>query len=747
MIETDNKLKGKIKSNSSIKGSGIFVKGETGNGIEKIEKTNTEGLIDTYTIYYTDGTTSTFQVSNGGKGDKGDKPIKGVDYFTPAEVQDIQNNILDNVNQFSVEVVETLPIQNIKDHTIYFVPKTIAEQNDIYDEYIYINNSWEHIGNAIKNNRLKIEGKSEQTGEPTVANPVKIRNLGDNINLFDKSLIGTNYKYNNGLKLDRDNLRTTTIILTKKIKPGKYTVSFKYGSKSTSNNFGIQFLNGSETIINVTFTTEKTKTFTINGEVDRLYFYINTAQASGIVLYLDEIKLEEGLTATTYTEYGCGSIDYKATNDSDGNLKNNRFENSNIEQGAIGAVKDSLYANCKQESSTRIRTKELIAIEKDKTCIVRFNKQKYEVVAQWFNDDKKLYGEGSGISNTWQTDYFSFSDVPYVAIAVRKKDKTNITPSEIEEVELKVVSQKQNISFYLSSGQQLHNGDYIDNNGIHQRRKTYTIGGSETITRRGYVDSTNKTYRYSIELKGRDINSRTNLICSHLPTDDQYIQNKSLIFGGGSKEGNIVYFQFVLDEIGVTDVTKISDYLKSQYENGTPVIVEYQLAKEIVTPLTKEQIEAFYELQKAKYVNKMELTCLNEIEPTLVDIEKSLEESLLDNEEAITNIKEQHEYSTEEQIVGTFLGKPLYRKVINCGSLPNNTQKIIQHNIENIDFIISCSGYAMTSTGSGLALPSYNGIINTNLYATTQQIGIVTTGDRSSFVKSYVVLEYTKTTD
>lgn len=170
MIETDNKLKGKINSNSSIKGSGISVKGETGNGIEKIEKTNTEGLIDTYTIYYTDGTTSIFQVSNGGKGDKGDKPIKGVDYFTPAEVQDIQNNILDNVNQFSVEVVETLPIQNIKDHTIYFVPKTTAEQNDIYDEYIYINNSWEHIGTTevdLSNyyNKSEVDTKVNSTKE------------------------------------------------------------------------------------------------------------------------------------------------------------------------------------------------------------------------------------------------------------------------------------------------------------------------------------------------------------------------------------------------------------------------------------------------------------------------------------------------------------------------------------------------------------------------------------------------------
>ena len=120
-----------------------------------------------------------------------------------------------------------------------------------------------------------------------------------------------------------------------------------------------------------------------------------------------------------------------------------------------------------------------------------------------------------------------------------------------------------------------------------------------------------------------------------MPVDDQYSQNESLIFGGGSNEGNTVYFQFVLNEIGVTDVTKISDYLKEQYANGTPVIVEYELAKEIVTPLTKEQIEAFYELQKAKYVDKMELTCLNEIEPILTDIEKSLEESLLDVEKLL----------------------------------------------------------------------------------------------------------------
>jgi hypothetical protein len=40
-------------------------KGETGNGIASIEKTGTAGKVDTYTITMTDGTTATFEVTNG----------------------------------------------------------------------------------------------------------------------------------------------------------------------------------------------------------------------------------------------------------------------------------------------------------------------------------------------------------------------------------------------------------------------------------------------------------------------------------------------------------------------------------------------------------------------------------------------------------------------------------------------------------------------------------------------------------
>jgi len=45
-----------------------MVKGTDGRGIVSIEKTGTSGLIDTYTITYTDGTTSTYAVKNGEDG-------------------------------------------------------------------------------------------------------------------------------------------------------------------------------------------------------------------------------------------------------------------------------------------------------------------------------------------------------------------------------------------------------------------------------------------------------------------------------------------------------------------------------------------------------------------------------------------------------------------------------------------------------------------------------------------------------
>lgn len=53
---------------------GIGIQGDPGNGISDIEKTSTQGLVDTYTISFTDGTTTTFTITNGTSGTDGVSP-------------------------------------------------------------------------------------------------------------------------------------------------------------------------------------------------------------------------------------------------------------------------------------------------------------------------------------------------------------------------------------------------------------------------------------------------------------------------------------------------------------------------------------------------------------------------------------------------------------------------------------------------------------------------------------------------
>lgn len=53
------------------------IQGETGNGIVDIKLTKTEGLVDTYTITFTNGDTTNFEVKNGEKGEKGNIGLQG----------------------------------------------------------------------------------------------------------------------------------------------------------------------------------------------------------------------------------------------------------------------------------------------------------------------------------------------------------------------------------------------------------------------------------------------------------------------------------------------------------------------------------------------------------------------------------------------------------------------------------------------------------------------------------------------
>lgn len=55
----------------------MMLKGEAGSSIASIDKTATDGLVDTYTVKMTDGAESSFYVTNGHDGEKGEKGDTG----------------------------------------------------------------------------------------------------------------------------------------------------------------------------------------------------------------------------------------------------------------------------------------------------------------------------------------------------------------------------------------------------------------------------------------------------------------------------------------------------------------------------------------------------------------------------------------------------------------------------------------------------------------------------------------------
>ena len=79
---TAKKLTGQILENWLLSfGAGL-------GGIQSIVKTSTAGLVDTYTITYSDASTSTFTVTNGAKGDTGDSWYIHIKYSSDLPTSD-----------------------------------------------------------------------------------------------------------------------------------------------------------------------------------------------------------------------------------------------------------------------------------------------------------------------------------------------------------------------------------------------------------------------------------------------------------------------------------------------------------------------------------------------------------------------------------------------------------------------------------------------------------------------------------
>ena len=67
---------------------------------------------------------------------------------TTSDVNALIASAIGNINQLKITTVTDLPTTDIDPYTIYLKAKSSSNNDNIYDEYIYINNNWELIGNT-----------------------------------------------------------------------------------------------------------------------------------------------------------------------------------------------------------------------------------------------------------------------------------------------------------------------------------------------------------------------------------------------------------------------------------------------------------------------------------------------------------------------------------------------------------------------------------------------------------------------
>lgn len=561
----------------------------------------------------------------------------------------------------------------------------------------------------------KIYGKTveEGTGEKSLDNPYTLKCVGDDVNLFEET----------------SNLQTTTQYVGliegnfSLVEGETYTVSF-----DTTNNSGYVYLNENVfsgntfsacngTRLKITATALKTNSYT---DVAILKSGSKTSTAYRIT----NLKIQKGSVATPYSPYGYGTVE-------------------NISQ-----IDTSLLTKLNLKLETVLTSAETASLVYFK-CVANV---KYEVI-------KKA---GKRLALCFTSELPNAGVVYTNGIANNTGSNLSITPSRDGYICLlyhdsSVDTESEETIFNsikITSSSIVYVDKPLCNIGDVRDELDYT---NKKITRRcGYkVFDGTESWQWNTEQAGAYLNafnttntqakSFSKVICNYFTNSKEttWVDKNC----GFNSTGTTIWFK---DTEKFTTLEEWTTYLQEQYENGTPVIVMYEIVISTI-----ESIEC-----SDKIVQYAENTTVYNKDGAEIEVELTNNETISELNENVKNVEEKqelfHTYSTEETVIGKWIdGKPLYRKVIDIGNLPNNTSKDIylETTYSKYNFV-RVYGYAKSEWGT-IPLPFVSEseyetlyIVNNGSDSSTgvTSIRIRTNSDKSTYV-GVVILEYTKTTD
>lgn len=511
---------------------------------------------------------------------------------------------------------------------------TYTPPEDINSVRIYSGTS--HNESATTNTTFKnlmiYEGTENKpyelyTGENPSPSPEyssKIKNVGDNINILNKEVVDAS-----------NNLRGNALDTGRRLianKDGNYTYgAFKIGGRellgktlgihadieTTGGNPRISIFAGNsssltKSLLQVALSASGTGYVTIpsslNSELDTisavLYVTTDARVVAGTYVDYTNLKVQVGSKKVVYSAYNCGSLGVtisnknlykieKVINDTNYSKIIYKDENGNVSFSTGGIpliiaptkIKEKTEYTYILKCQSNVTTENNInftGIYEDGTSkLLSANKKKdtNEFIVKFKTDKEKTLAYV-----TQQYTNSSRTTIITKGTMILEGDYLNLE-------ETYEIHQEQEILFPLVEGQKLYEGSYLAKE-IHNKRAQDILTGEESL-QNYHSDTSNGFVGFSF-IMSRKHKKNADFLCTHLTKNGENVYYNRGLGGWLPDEDKWCYICVpisILKDVSTAEkqIESMKEYLTEQYNAGTPMKFEYEIATEEIIPYTQEQ--------------------------------------------------------------------------------------------------------------------------------------------------------------
>lgn len=481
---------------------------------------------------------------------------------------------------------------------------------------------------------------------PSPEAPSEIRNVGNNINIFNKNgIFGTNSAKVNvldtGIRVTNTGTNSFSYVYTslggaellgKNV--AVHSDYLEHGEAKANINMYMG-KSGSPTVASITkknVNNERTQIFSIPSEFASgtdtinivIYASYNSTGITGDYIDYNNLKVEISNSPTVfptpYSEYEAGNITTVVSNENLGNAKQlykemygfrSRYVRKEIVDNRECIVfNNNLFRREYGFSGLKGRYK------KNTQYTIRFKARIYDttitsgysLVVEAFNSDSEKLAEFSAQSKGARWFQFSLttpinSSLDCIAFSFGNATQWCLDMDSLEIYEGTSIRQvpkslDTQIVFPLIENQLLYSGSELTMNGIYNIRAQVELTGTENWIPDAMGNNIGTTLCFRTEIDdyvGYDGEFAPigKLTCTHFKEQSIFANELEGIQGGWGKH---IFLKLERSNLSTANVDGFKAWLAAQKEKGTPVIVEYTTNSPYITKYTDEQSEIFNEL-------------------------------------------------------------------------------------------------------------------------------------------------------